>query len=202
MAIDDDEELLQDFLVEAGEILDQLNEQLVDLEQRPNDSDLLNSVFRGFHTIKGGAGFLSLNALVDLCHRAEDVFNALRNGERSVDAQLMDVILPVVDVLNSQFDQIRSGSEPEKADPKLLRQLEELLHPGVSGKVDANATDKEINTETCRVSGKSASAQAAFRALPDHCHRTDCSDAGGNRLYLFRASLGSGEPAVGPRCRQ
>ena len=127
MAIDDDEELLQDFLVEAGEILDQLNEQLVDLEQRPNDSDLLNSVFRGFHTIKGGAGFLSLNALVDLCHRAEDVFNALRNGERSVDAQLMDVILPVVDVLNSQFDQIRSGSEPEKADPKLLRQLEELL---------------------------------------------------------------------------
>jgi len=92
MAIDVDDEILQDFLVEAGEILDQLGEQLVQLEQRPNDSDLLNAVFRGFHTIKGGASFVSLTALVELCHRAEDVFNVLRNGERQIDSQLMDQI--------------------------------------------------------------------------------------------------------------
>ncbi|VAX03945.1 Signal transduction histidine kinase CheA, partial [hydrothermal vent metagenome] len=84
MAFDDDEELLQDFLVEAGEILELLNEQLVDLELRPDDKELLNAVFRGFHTIKGGASFLSLDAMVGLCHRAEDVFNALRNDELSV----------------------------------------------------------------------------------------------------------------------
>ena len=129
MAMDDDVELLQDFLVEAGEILEELGEQLVDLEQRPTDSDLLNAVFRGFHTVKGGASFLSLTALVDLCHRAEDVFNALRNGERAVDAQLMDVILPVLDVLNAQFDQIRNGEEPSPADASMLRQLEALLDP-------------------------------------------------------------------------
>ena len=59
MTIDLNDEILQDFLVEAGEILEHLNEQLVDLEQSPDDSDLLNSIFRGFHTIKGGGSFLS-----------------------------------------------------------------------------------------------------------------------------------------------
>ena len=63
MSFADDEEILQDFLVEAGEILEQLSEQLVDLEQRPDDKDLLNAIFRGFHTVKGGAGFLQLISL-------------------------------------------------------------------------------------------------------------------------------------------
>lgn len=59
MAIDPNDEILQDFLVEAGELLEGLNEQLIELEQNPNDRDLLNAVFRSFHTIKGGAGFKS-----------------------------------------------------------------------------------------------------------------------------------------------
>jgi len=59
MSFGEDEEILQDFLVEAGEILESLSEQLVELEQSPDDKDLLNSIFRGFHTVKGGAGFLS-----------------------------------------------------------------------------------------------------------------------------------------------
>ena len=81
MAIDLDDEILQDFLVEAGEILDLLSEQLVQLEQAPDDYDLLNAIFRGFHTVKGGAGFLGIEALVEVCHKAEDVFNMLRQGE-------------------------------------------------------------------------------------------------------------------------
>jgi len=127
MAFDDDEELLQDFLVEAGEILELLNEQLVDLEQRPDDKELLNAVFRGFHTIKGGASFLSLDAMVGLCHRAEDVFNALRNDELSVNSRLMDIMLPVLDVLNTQFDTLRGGQEPEHAEASMLQDLESLL---------------------------------------------------------------------------
>ena len=127
MAFDDDEELLQDFLVEAGEILEELNEQLVDLEQRPDDKELLNAVFRGFHTIKGGASFLSLDGMVGLCHRAEDVFNALRNDELSVNSRLMDVMLPVLDVLNTQFDTLRSGQEPAHAEASMLQDLEDLL---------------------------------------------------------------------------
>ena len=126
MSFNADEEILQDFLVEAGEILEQLGEQLVELEQRPDDDDLLNAVFRGFHTIKGGAGFLNLTPLVEICHRAEDVFNVLRSGGRRVDAALMDVVLPVVDVLNEMFVSVRGREMPEPADPSLLRALEQL----------------------------------------------------------------------------
>ncbi len=157
MSMDEDQELLQDFLVEAGEILELLNEQLVDLEQRPKDSELLNAVFRGFHTIKGGASFLSLTALVDICHRAEDVFNALRNGEREVDADLMDVILPVVDVVNEQFDEIRIGQDPTPARPELLARLEALL--------TGNAVTEESATEGEEVSA--ADADAEFEAIID-----------------------------------
>jgi two-component system chemotaxis sensor kinase CheA len=121
-----DNEILQDFLVEAGEILEKLGEQLVDLESRPDDKDLLNAVFRGFHTIKGGASFLALTPLVEVCHRAEDVFNILRQGQRQVDAQLMDVMLEVLDALNGMFASLLSGEEPEQADPAILEQLDTL----------------------------------------------------------------------------
>ena len=132
MAIDLDDEILQDFLVEAGEILDLLGEQLVDLEQRPDDKDLLNAVFRGFHTIKGGASFVGLTALVELCHRAEDVFNILRNGERAVDAELMDAILPVTDILQDMFENIRKGIDPVPAEPELLALIESFTHPSTA----------------------------------------------------------------------
>jgi len=123
----EDDEIVQDFLVEAGEILEALGEQLVELEQSPSDSDLLNAVFRGFHTIKGGASFISLTALVEVCHVAEDVFNQLRNGEREVDAGLMDIMLQVLDVLNDMFDAVRAAQEPEPAEPALIQALKGLL---------------------------------------------------------------------------
>ncbi len=125
-ALDADDEILQDFLVEASEILERLNEQLVELEQRADDKELLNAVFRGFHTIKGGAGFLNLTALVDVCHRAEDVFNKLRNGELSVSAEMMDTMLPVLDVLNAQFESLRAMEEPAPAEAELLERLEAI----------------------------------------------------------------------------
>ncbi len=127
MAIDLNDEILQDFLVEAGEILETLGEQLVELEQRPDDQELLNSVFRGFHTVKGGAGFLSLDALVGVCHRAEDVFNLLRQGDRQVTPKLMDVILQVTDVVNDMMDSVRSGVDPDEAEPALLSALEAII---------------------------------------------------------------------------
>ena len=127
MTLDTDDEILQDFLVEAGEILEGLNEQLVELENSPQDSDLLNAIFRGFHTIKGGAGFLSLDAMVNLCHKGEDVFNLLRQGERFVDAEMMDTFLKVLDILNTMFDEIKSGQHPTPADPAILDQLAAYL---------------------------------------------------------------------------
>lgn len=129
MAFDADEEILQDFLVEAGEILENLSEQLVDLEQNPDDGDLLNAIFRGFHTVKGGAGFLQLDALVSCCHSAENVFDTLRNHKRRVDSELMDVVLQALDNVNSMFDQVRSREEPTPAPDDLIAALDQLALP-------------------------------------------------------------------------
>ncbi|NOQ93342.1 MAG: chemotaxis protein CheA [Methylophaga sp.] len=127
-ALDSDDEILQDFLVEAEEILEGLNEQLVELETQPEDSELLNAIFRGFHTIKGGAGFLSLDAMVGLCHKCEDLFNILRQGDKVVDAEMMDTFLKVLDILNSMFDETKSGVFPTEADPAVLNQLANYLN--------------------------------------------------------------------------
>ncbi len=189
MPIDADDKILQDFLVEAGEILDKLGEQLVELEQRPEDYDLLNAVFRGFHTIKGGAGFLAVTPLVQVCHRAEDVFNLLRQGTRKVDAQLMDVMLRVLDVVNHMFQSLRAGQDPEPAEAELLTRLE-VLSTGAAapaaGQPKAPAsddiTDQEfeqlLNSMAQTPSQPAAAAQPAsdeitddeFEALLDALH--------------------------------
>jgi two-component system, chemotaxis family, sensor kinase CheA len=127
MSFGEDDEILQDFLVEAGEILDKLSEQLVDLEQRPNDRDLLNAIFRGFHTVKGGAGFLQLDAMVACCHITENLFDILRNGQRSVTPELMDVVLQSLDTVNAQFAAVSARQEAIPASPELIARLERLV---------------------------------------------------------------------------
>ncbi|MDO6641127.1 chemotaxis protein CheA [Shewanella sp. 5_MG-2023] len=129
MSFDVDEEILQDFLIEAGEILELLQEQLVALENNPDDADLLNAIFRGFHTVKGGAGFLSLGPMVDVCHEAENTFDLLRTGKRQVNAELMDIILQAVDAINSMFAQTQQGQPQDDADADLLARLK-LLSSG------------------------------------------------------------------------
>ncbi|POA56083.1 MULTISPECIES: chemotaxis protein CheA [unclassified Pseudomonas] len=142
MSFGADEEILQDFLVEAGEILEQLSEQLVELESRPDDADLLNAIFRGFHTVKGGAGFLQLNELVECCHIAENVFDILRKGERRVDSELMDVVLEALDTVNSMFGQVRERTEITHATPELLSALARLAEP--AGAQPAPAPVEEV----------------------------------------------------------
>ena len=129
MSFGADEEILQDFLVEAGEILEQLSEQLVELESRPDDANLLNAIFRGFHTVKGGAGFLQLHELVECCHIAENVFDILRKGERHVDSELMDVILEALDAVNGMFSEVRERSPITAATPELLAALARYAEP-------------------------------------------------------------------------
>src|SRR5690554_2271065 len=121
MSFEADEEILQDFLVEAGEIIELLSEQLVDLEQRPDDADLLNAIFRGFHTVKGGAGFLQLTPLVDCCHVAENIFDILRNGKRKVTSELMDVVLLALDAVHSLFDDVRADRKSTRLNSSHVR---------------------------------------------------------------------------------
>ncbi|NVP02862.1 Hpt domain-containing protein, partial [Photobacterium damselae subsp. damselae] len=130
MSFDLDEDILQDFLIEAGEILELLSEQLVELERSPENSELLNAIFRGFHTVKGGAGFLSLTELVDVCHGAENVFDLLRTGKRHVTSELMDVILQALDTINVMFALVQDREPLEQADPSLLAALHRFSQPG------------------------------------------------------------------------
>ncbi|MFJ2539750.1 chemotaxis protein CheA, partial [Pseudomonas sp. NPDC087614] len=144
MSFGADEEILQDFLVEAGEILEQLSEQLVELESRPDDADLLNAIFRGFHTVKGGAGFLQLNELVECCHIAENVFDILRKGERRVDAELMDVVLEALDAVNSMFSEVRERAPITAATPQLLAALARLAEPQTADEAPASPVAEMI----------------------------------------------------------
>jgi two-component system chemotaxis sensor kinase CheA len=122
-----DEDILQDFLVEASELVEQLDEQLVELENSPSDADLLNAIFRGFHTIKGGAGFLGVTPLVEVCHRAENVFDKIRNGDVSYDSSAADIIMRAFDVISDYIQQLNDGArELEEADTGLLAELDAL----------------------------------------------------------------------------
>jgi len=127
MSFNADEEILQDFLLEAGEILEKLSEQLVDLENNSEDKDLLNAIFRGFHTVKGGAGFLQIDPLVELCHIAENVFDELRNGKFSITAEIMDVVLQSLDSVNDMFMAVNNRTMPEPADSALLESLHAIV---------------------------------------------------------------------------
>ncbi|RRV12999.1 chemotaxis protein CheA [Stutzerimonas xanthomarina] len=147
MSFDADEEILQDFLVEAGEILELLSEQLVELESSPDDMALLNAIFRGFHTVKGGAGFLQLHELVECCHIAENVFDILRKGERRVDSELMDVVLQALDAVNAMFSQVRERVEPTPASRELLAALARLAEPA-SADEPAPAVEPQVVAES------------------------------------------------------
>lgn len=194
MALDTDDEILQDFLVEAEEILEGLNEQLVELESQPEDSELLNEIFRGFHTIKGGAGFLALDAMVALCHKGEDLFNILRQGDLIVDADMMDVFLKVLDFLNVMFEETKAGEYPSPAAPEVLNQLQKYIdgdsqaaaapepepEPEVIASSDAAAsddiTDDEFESLLDQIHGEGSPGDAKADAKPIADTKNDNDD--------------------------
>lgn len=138
----EDEEILQDFLLEAGEILEQLSEQLVALERDAENIDLLNSIFRGFHTVKGGAGFLGLKPLVEVCHVTENLFDALRKGQCRITGELMDLTLQGLDSINVMYQQLQQREELAAANSGLLARIKQL----VEGEQECVAPRKEVET--------------------------------------------------------
>lgn len=118
-----DSELRNDFLVEAGELVQRLGDQLIGLEASPRDAELLNAVFRAFHTVKGGAGFLAIEPMVQLCHHAEDLLNVARNGQLLLDASRMDALLEALDLLNDMMAALAGGSAMAMPPAGLLQRL-------------------------------------------------------------------------------
>ncbi len=128
-----DSELRQDFLVEAGELIERLGEQLVGLETAPDDSELLNAVFRAFHTVKGGAGFMAIEPMVLLCHHAEDLLNEARNGNVVLGAAYMDALLEALDLLHGMMAALGADMPLEMPPAALLQRL----LPAIAGPVAA-----------------------------------------------------------------
>ena len=108
---DDMQELVQDFLVETNEIIENLDHDLVELESNQNDLELLNKIFRGAHTMKGSSSFLGFNKLADLTHHAEDILNKLRKGEMVVTREIMDTLLEFVDKTKQIISDIENGTD-------------------------------------------------------------------------------------------
>ena len=122
------EELLQDFLMEAGDMLSDVDSKLMELEKNPGDAALLNEVFRGFHTIKGGAGFLNASELVTLCHLTENLFDKLRNNELKLTAELMDVIFAATAEVRKMFAALQQSQQPAAAPSDVIQALKDVLN--------------------------------------------------------------------------
>lgn len=150
------EELLSDFLLEAGEMLADVDSKLMDLEKHPNDSNLLNEIFRGFHTIKGGAGFLNATELVTLCHLTENLFDKLRNRELVLSAELMDVIFAATAEVRRMFDSLQQNLQPSAAPADILTNLKAAL----SGQAVSVRTKPQPASPAAKISGTAFDAQA------------------------------------------
>lgn len=129
--MDEMQEILEDFLIEAFEMMEQLDQDLVELESHPDDLDLLNRIFRVAHTVKGSSSFLNFDVLTHLTHHMEDVLNKARHGELTIDSDVMDVILESIDMMKGLLSHIRdtgsdqdSGYEIEVMVAKLAAVLE------------------------------------------------------------------------------
>jgi len=121
------EDLLSDFLMEAGDMLSDVDSKLMGLEKNPGDSGLLNEIFRGFHTIKGGAGFLNAGELVTLCHLTENLFDKLRNSELTLSAELMDVIFAATAEVRQMFGALQQNQQPGAAPAEIIEALKNAL---------------------------------------------------------------------------
>lgn len=157
-AVSDD--ITADFIIEAQEILDRLGEQLVSLEQAPQDGDQLNAVFRGYHTLKGGAGFLGVTAMVELCHAAEEALGAARAGQAVLQAHHFDAAQQSLDYLQSMLDAVSSGTEPGYAPPELIAQFD--VHGGATAPAAAAAAPA--------AGGSDLITDDEFEALLDQLH--------------------------------
>jgi two-component system chemotaxis sensor kinase CheA len=135
------DDMLKDFVVEALELATTVEEQLLSLERNPDDPNTLNAVFRAFHTIKGGAGFMGLPAMVSACHLTENLFDALRTGKAPVTPTAIEAALQASGFVADQLTQLANGDAPASL-PTLPKNLEDILTDAIEGKTAAKAKAK------------------------------------------------------------
>ncbi|OLR52398.1 chemotaxis histidine kinase/response regulator CheAY2 [Helicobacter pylori] len=160
--MDDLQEIMEDFLIEAFEMNEQLDQDLVELEHNPEDLDLLNRIFRVAHTIKGSSSFLNLNILTHLTHNMEDVLNRARKGEIKITPDIMDVVLRSIDLMKTLLVTIRdTGSDTnngkENEIEEAVKQLQAITSQNLEGAKETSGTKeapKEENQEEAKKEAK------------------------------------------------
>ncbi|MGN8511905.1 chemotaxis histidine kinase/response regulator CheAY2 [Helicobacter pylori] len=156
--MDDLQEIMEDFLIEAFEMNEQLDQDLVELEHNPEDLDLLNRIFRVAHTIKGSSSFLNLNILTHLTHNMEDVLNRARKGEIKITPDIMDVVLRSIDLMKTLLVTIRdTGSDTnngkENEIEEAVKQLQAITSQNLEGAKKTSGT-KETPKEEAKEEAK------------------------------------------------
>ncbi|GAA9199860.1 chemotaxis histidine kinase/response regulator CheAY2 [Helicobacter pylori] len=151
--MDDLQEIMEDFLIEAFEMNEQLDQDLVELEHNPEDLDLLNRIFRVAHTIKGSSSFLNLNILTHLTHNMEDVLNRARKGEIKITPDIMDVVLRSIDLMKTLLVTIRdTGSDTnngkENEIEEAVKQLQAITSQNLEGAKETSGTKETPKEET------------------------------------------------------
>ncbi len=185
------EDLLQDFLQEASDLLSDVDNKLVDLERTPDDRSLLNDIFRGFHTIKGGAGFLNATELVTLCHWTENLFDKLRNGEMKLTTDLMDTIMAATQCVRNMFGELAQATQPRPASAEIVGALRFAL-------------EGESAVEPTPVQAEAAPAVAGADEAQPAESSAESDEGGPDWVELHRAitgqdvSAGSAQSAVVP----
>ena len=174
------DDMLKDFVVEALDLANNVEEYLLKLEKSPDDMDALNAVFRSFHTIKGGAGFMNIGPMVSACHLTENLFDSLRNGKTPVTQFAIDAALEASGFVADQLNQLNDGEEVEALQP-LPSDLEKRLIDAIEGK-----TASAPAASTPAVSA--AAPSAASTALAPATHDVGASGAIDWQQY-FRALL-------------
>lgn len=141
------DDMLKDFVVEAMDLAVNVEEHLLRLERDPDNKETLNAVFRSFHTIKGGAGFMGLPALVAACHLTENLFDALRTGAAPVTPIAIEAALQASGFVADQLTELANGSAPESL-PAMPEELEHILTNAIEGKgMDAPAPAAAVPAE-------------------------------------------------------
>jgi two-component system chemotaxis sensor kinase CheA len=143
------DDMLKEFVVEALDLAINVEEHLLSLERNPGDMNTLNAVFRSFHTIKGGAGFMNLTAMVSACHLTENLFDALRTGQSPVTPLAIEAALEASGFVSDQLTALSNGVEPNQLST-MPKALEQLLNDAINGKVSAPAKITAIEAPTVK----------------------------------------------------
>ncbi len=177
--MDDIQEILEDFLIEAFELIEQIDQDLVELENNPEDLELLNRIFRVAHTVKGSSSFLNFDVLTELTHHMEDVLNKARKGELKITPEVMDVVLESIDLMKALLYGIRdSGNDTDVGIDisNICARLDAVANGGEIPEGNENSAEEESSQEESSEEEKESEEESKSEESEEEADYSNMSD--------------------------